>query len=114
MTQYQQPSDMDRLAAAAQASQAAPGFGRPRYYQPHRGTLILVLGILGLTVCGICGIVAWVMGNNDLRAMAAGHMDPAGRGLTQAGRICGMITTILMLVGLALFCLAGGLQMAAM
>jgi hypothetical protein len=26
-------------------------------------------------------------------------MDPAGRGTTQAGKICGMIATILMIIG---------------
>ena len=39
------------------------------------------------------------MGNGDLKAMDAGAMDPSGRGLTNAGRICGMIATILMIIG---------------
>jgi hypothetical protein len=67
--------------------------------KPHRGTLILVLGILGLVVCGPLGIVAWVMGSGDLKEMDAGTMDPAGRGTTQAGKICGIIATILMILG---------------
>lgn len=79
---------------------------------PHQGVLILVLGIVGLVVglfgsfcCGIfgiagciCGIIAWVMANKDLREMAAGRMDPSGRGLTQAGKICGIISIILAIV----------------
>lgn len=65
------------------------------YSAPHRGVLILVLGILGIVLCGICGIIAWIMGNADLRQMKAGSMDPAGRGLTEAGRICGIIATCL-------------------
>ena len=36
---------------------------------------ILVFGILGLLVCVIFGIVAWVMGNTDLRDMEYGQMD---------------------------------------
>ena len=67
--------------------------------KPHRGTLILILGILGLVVCGPCGIAAWIMGNNDLKEMDAGAMDPSGRGVTQAGKICGMIASILMIIG---------------
>ena len=67
--------------------------------KPHRGTMILVLGILGLLVCGPLGIAAWVMGNGDLKEIDAGTMDPSGRGTTQAGKICGMIATILMIVG---------------
>ncbi len=78
--------------------------------KPHRGTLILVLGILGLVLCGPVGIAAWVMGSNDLKEIDAGTMDPAGRGTTQAGKICGMIATILLIVGVvigALFFLFG-------
>jgi len=67
--------------------------------KPHRGTLILVLGILGLVVCGPLGIVAWILGSGDLKEMDAGAMDPAGRGPTQAGRICGIIATVLMILG---------------
>jgi hypothetical protein len=68
--------------------------------KPHRGTAILVLGILGIVVCQILGIVAWVMANNDLREMAAGTMDPAGLGNTQAGKICGIIAVVLLAIGL--------------
>ena len=82
---------------------------------PHRGTVILVLGILGIVCCFICGIIAWVMGNNDLRAMAAGRMDPSGQGTTQAGKICGMIGVILWIVGIVIqiliIALGGGLAM---
>src|SRR5439155_20145392 len=70
---------------------------RRRWRQPHRGTLILVLGILSLVVCSPLGIAAWVMGNNDLKAMRRGEMDRSGEGTTQAGRICGMIASILMI-----------------
>lgn len=85
-----------------------PGYGMPPQspggmLKPHRGTVILVLGILGLVVCGICGIVAWVMGNADLREMDAGLMDPAGRGTTQAGKILGMISVGLMALGIVLW-----------
>jgi len=68
--------------------------------QPHRGTMILVFGILGLVVCMPLGIVAWVMGSTDLKAMDAGTMDPEGRSITQAGKIIGMIATILYIIGL--------------
>jgi hypothetical protein len=81
---------------------------------PHRGTLILVLGILGIVCCFICGIIAWVMGSGDLREMAAGRMDPSGQGITQAGKICGMVGVILWIIGLVIqvlfmFVLGGGL-----
>jgi hypothetical protein len=70
--------------------------------KPHRGTLILVFGILGLVLCAPLGIPAWIMGNSDLRAMDAGQMDPSGRSTTNAGRICGIIATILLIIGVVL------------
>jgi len=73
--------------------------------KPHRGGTVLALGIVGLVVCFICGIIAWVMGKNDLEEMEAGVMDPSGRGLTQAGKICGMISVILAIVGLSIWLL---------
>ena len=82
---------------------ASPGV--PPVLRPHRGVMILTFGIIGLATnvlgCGCCiafvpiglvfNILAWIMGNNDLRAMRAGEMDPAGQGQTNAGKICGMI-----------------------
>ena len=67
--------------------------------------MILVFGILGLVMCFIFGIVAWVMGNGDLREMAAGAMDPTGEGLTKAGKICGMISVILTIAIVGLYIL---------
>ncbi len=73
--------------------------------RPHRGGLVLALGILGIVCCFILGIIAWVMGSNDLKEMAAGRMDPSGQGLTQAGKICGMVSVILQIVGLVIWLL---------
>lgn len=67
--------------------------------RPHRGTLILVLGILSLVVCGPLGIASWVMGNADLAEMAAGRMDPSGEGLTRAGKICGIVGVAFLVLG---------------
>jgi hypothetical protein len=79
--------------------------------RPHRGGAVLALGILGLAVCFICGIIAWVMGNEDLRAMREGRMDPSGESMTSAGRICGMISVFLAIAGIVIgivILLAGG------
>jgi len=72
--------------------------------KPHRGVLILVLGILSFVFCGIfTAIPAWIMGSGDLKEMDAGAMDPAGRGMTQAGKILGMIAVILFILGVLVF-----------
>lgn len=70
--------------------------------KPHRATLILVLGILSLVLCAPLGIAAWIMGNGDLKHMDAGTMDPSGRSNTSAGRICGIIGTILLIIGVVI------------
>ena len=72
--------------------------------KPHRGAVILAFGILGLAVCQLFGIAAWVMGNNDLREMNRGYMDPTGRDLTTTGRILGMVSTGLMITSFIVIC----------
>ena len=68
----------------------------PDGLETHRGTLILILGILSLTACGLfTGIPAWIMGKGDLEKINGGMMDPEGLGTTKAGMICGIISTIL-------------------
>jgi len=70
--------------------------GQMRHVAPHRGAMVLTLGILGLIICAACGVFALVMGKNDMREMDAGRMDPSGRGLTQAGWILGIIGTVIL------------------
>jgi hypothetical protein len=73
--------------------------------EPHRGTTVLVLGILGLVVCQICGIIAWVMANSDIPKMEAGAMDPEGLSQTKAGKICGIISVVLLAVIIVVYAL---------
>ena len=75
----------------------------PGGLEPHRGTLILVLGILSLVLCGFfTGIPAWIMGKGDLEKIKGGMMDPEGAGMTKAGMICGMICCILILISIVI------------
>ncbi|HEX4845501.1 MAG TPA: hypothetical protein VFV26_04730 [Geothrix sp.] len=75
----------------------------------HRGTMILIFGILGVICCVIFAILAWVMGGNDLKAMAAGQMDPSGEGLTKAGKILGIIGCVLGILSILWIVFFGGL-----
>ena len=68
----------------------------PDYEEPHRGGLLLALGLVGLLACPVVSPFAWVMGANDLRAMDERRMDPEGRSNTQAGKILGIVGTILL------------------
>jgi hypothetical protein len=80
----------------------APAKPHQRYQESHRGGPILGLGIASLVCCGLLGIVAIVMANEDLGKMDRGLMDPQGRGLTVAGRVIGIISLVLTAVGFLL------------
>jgi len=72
--------------------------------EPHRGALILVLGILSIVLCAILGPIAWILGKSDLAKIDAGRMDPEGRGITTAGMICGIVGTVFLVLGLLASC----------
>jgi hypothetical protein len=75
---------------------------------PHRGGLILAMGLVALMMFPyatiVCGPMAWQMGNTDLAEIRAGRMDPSGEGLIQAGRILGIIGTALVGLFAIAFC----------
>jgi predicted Zn finger-like uncharacterized protein len=74
---------------------------KDRDIKPHRGTLVLILGLIGLIgglvffFPAVLGIVAWVMGHSDLREMKSGRMDTEGESNTYVGYILGIISTVI-------------------
>ncbi len=84
----------------------------PSGMKPHRGQLILTLGIISLSLsllgslcCAafpivglVMGIVVWVLSVTELKEMERGIMDPAGKGSTKAGMICGIVSCALSLL----------------
>jgi hypothetical protein len=80
-------------------------------YAPHRGGLILSLGLVGLVGGWLCvlpvilGPIAWIMGNADMREIRAGRMDPSGESSTRAGQVCGMIATGFLILAVLVVCL---------
>jgi len=73
--------------------------------------LALILGIVSLVACGLLGPFAWSIGGKAVREIDAsgGAMD--GRTLAQAGKICGIIATVLLglaVVGFVLLFAIGG------
>ena len=92
-------------SSPSQASQYQPPTRRRSRGEPHRGGLVLGLGI-GAMVCNICmipGILALTFGLNDLKAMKEGRMDNEGHVLTLAGTIMGGIMTGLAALGLLFY-----------
>lgn len=60
------------------------------------GVLILILGILSFVGFGcLTGIPAWIMGNSALKDIDAGLADPSERSMVVAGKILGIVATIL-------------------
>jgi hypothetical protein len=76
---------------------------------PEGANTILVMGILSLVVCAPLGIAAWIQGNTYMKRCKEIGVEPEGSAV--AGRICGMIASILMLVILVLYCAIFGLAM---
>ena len=77
---------------------AAEGTRTGEAVQPHRGTLVLTLGLISMLLFSPLGVVAWVLGVLELKAMDRGERDPGGRGTAIAGMIFGIIATVMMVV----------------
>jgi hypothetical protein len=72
------------------------------------GSLILVLGILSFVLCPLFGLISWSMGTNALRRLDEADVhDGSERGLANAGRICGIVSSLLWMTVLLLRLLAG-------
>jgi len=67
---------------------------------PHRGGLILVLGVTSLCLSIVApvglllGLAAWVMGHGDLAQMRRREMEDDGRSLTLGGMVTGIFGVV--------------------
>jgi hypothetical protein len=102
---YGQPANPQVPYGAPQA----PAYGAFAPDHPQ-AVLVLVLGILGFVVCPGISPFAWVMGNRVVREIDASGGAVGGRSSANAGRICGLIGTILL--GLGLLILVGAIVAA--
>lgn len=69
---------------------------------------VWVIALVAVIFCVIglaMGLMAWLMGSGDLKKMAIGAIDPAGRGGTKGGMICGIVGTALNAIVLVLSCI---------
>jgi hypothetical protein len=74
-------------------SQAAGDPGSPMVMPARQGALVLVLGVLGLVICCVCAPFAWTRANSALAEY--GDEDPGDRSIVEAGRVLGIIGTVL-------------------
>jgi hypothetical protein len=101
----QNPSDPNQPAGAPYGQNPyaggypAGGYGAAGP-QPHpQGTTVLVLGIVGLVICGIAGVIALVMGNRVLKEIDANPGAYNNRQNVVIGRVLGIVATILWGIG---------------
>lgn len=79
-------------------------YGASRAIEHPQGTTVLVMGILSIVVCGVLGPIAWGMGNKAMREMDANpQITYSNRSNVNAGRICGIVGTVLMVLGILAF-----------
>ena len=91
----------------------APQYGGAPYLPPDhpQASTVLILGILGIAVCGVAGPFAWAMGNRVIGEIDASGGQLGGRSNANAGRIMGMVATALLASALLL---GGGLVLIAL
>jgi hypothetical protein len=75
----------------------------------NRPTVALIFGIIGIVCCPLCGPIAWVIGKQELDAIAAGRSAKEGEGLARAGMILGIIGTAFIALSLLWIFLWGGM-----
>lgn len=63
-----------------------------------QATTALVLGILGLVLCGVIAPFAWSMGNRVLGEIDGARGALGGRSSAYAGRVMGIVGTVLLVV----------------
>lgn len=70
------------------------------YPEASQATLALVLGILSLVLCQPLGPFAWWVGQTELNGIDAGRRPPENRQTANAGRILGIVGTVLLALGI--------------
>lgn len=101
------PGEGPGADASPQIPSGGYSAGTHAWLKPHRGKLILWLGIGSIAAAILCcccsllslipGITAVVMGAVDLQEMGKGRMDPSGRANTVAGIVCGSVGCLMAL-----------------
>ncbi len=113
-------STQDTSVFGAPPVPATPQSAQAVWLRPHRGGLILGLGIasivlvfMGCCCCGVLpiltGLVTIVMGGSDLSAMNRGEMDSAGKAMTQTGILLAVIALGVMALIFGVGMLGGGI-----
>lgn len=109
----QQSQQQPQQPAYGQPGQQPYGYPAqaPMQYAPDhpQATTSLVLGILGIVLCGVLAPFAWSMGKKAVAEIDASNGTVGGRGAANAGYILGVIGTIILGLGVLFAIAAFGL-----
>ena len=89
------PPGYEQVPPGAYPSSSA-GWGL--YPESSQAVLALVLGLIGVFVFQLVAPFAWVVANREIRAIDAGRRQPSSRGLAVAGKVLGIIGTIVLIL----------------
>jgi hypothetical protein len=87
----------------------APGYAVPAGQKVDGAIPALILGIIGLIFCQILAPIAWVLGRNAERKVDASGGALSGRGEATAGKVLGIIGTVLLVLGIIFIIVVIGL-----
>lgn len=88
------------------ANPYAQGGYHQQYQWPESSSAVtsLVVSLIGLIVCsGLLCPIGWYIGSGEVKAIDAGRRDPSNRGMAQAGKIIGIVGTVMLGFILLLF-----------
>ena len=89
--------------------QVPPMAPPPAAAKSSNATTALVLGIISIVCCSLCGPIAWYLGNKELKAIKAGMSPIGGEGFAKVGMILGIIGTVLLALGIIWVIFMGGM-----
>ncbi|MEV0544897.1 DUF4190 domain-containing protein [Nocardia salmonicida] len=84
----------------------------PRPPEHPESTAVLILGILGLAMCGLCAPFAWVKGRKVVAEIDASGGQIGGRSQANAGYIMGIVGSCVL--GVSILVVAGSVLLLVM
>ncbi|MEV0771807.1 DUF4190 domain-containing protein [Nocardia salmonicida] len=84
----------------------------PRPPEHPESTTVLILGILGLAMCGLCAPFAWVKGRKVVAEIDASGGQIGGRSQANAGYIMGIVGSCVL--GVSILVVAGSVLLLVM
>jgi hypothetical protein len=96
------PGPYGQPSAGSTPAPYGQGYGGVATQEHPQGTMIFVLGIVGIFV-GVCAPIAWYLGNKTLREITASGASYSNVSQIRTGRMLGKVFTIIYIVFIVLY-----------